>query len=59
VTTAALTCRHRTRRSERGIASTPARFYNQSDAAQLNTIFTSIAIDILHGASRLVDDDTP
>jgi hypothetical protein len=42
----------------RGIASTPAQFYNQPDAAQLNTIFTSIALDILHGASRLVDDDT-
>jgi Putative Flp pilus-assembly TadE/G-like/von Willebrand factor type A domain len=39
-----------------GIASTKAQFYNQPDAAQLNTIFTAIATDILHGASRLVDD---
>jgi hypothetical protein len=42
----------------RGIASTSAQFYNQPDAAQLNTIFTAIATDILHGASRLVDDST-
>jgi hypothetical protein len=40
----------------RGIASSSAQFYNQPDAAQLNSIFTAIATDILHGASRLVDD---
>ena len=40
-----------------GIASDSTQFYNQPDAAQLNTIFTKIANDILHGASRLVDDN--
>jgi hypothetical protein len=40
-----------------GIASDPSQFYNQPDAAQLNSIFTAIANDILHGASRLVDDN--
>ncbi len=40
-----------------GIASTSSQFYNQPDAAQLNTIFAEIANDILHGASRLVDDN--
>ena len=40
-----------------GIASNSSQFYNQPDAAQLNTIFTAIANDILHGASRLVDDN--
>ncbi len=40
-----------------GIASDPSQFYNQPNAAQLNTIFTAVANDILHGASRLVDDN--
>jgi Putative Flp pilus-assembly TadE/G-like/von Willebrand factor type A domain len=39
-----------------GIAS-PGDFYNQPDAAQLNTIFSSIASDLLQGTSRLVDDN--
>jgi hypothetical protein len=39
------------------MASGNGAFYNQPDAAQLNTIFTSVAADILHGTSRLVDDD--
>ncbi len=40
-----------------GMASDPSQFYNQPDAAQLNSIFPAIATDILHGASRLVDDN--
>jgi Putative Flp pilus-assembly TadE/G-like/von Willebrand factor type A domain len=40
-----------------GIASA-GDFYNQPDAAQLNTIFSSIAVDLLQGTSRLVDDDS-
>jgi hypothetical protein len=39
-----------------GIAS-PGNFYNQPDAAQMNTIFSEIAADILHGTSRLVDNN--
>jgi hypothetical protein len=42
-----------------GIASTSSDFYNQPDAAQLNSIFASIAADLLAGTSRLVDDNTP
>ena len=38
------------------IASSPANFYNKPTPGQLNTIFTSIASDILQGTSRLVDD---
>jgi len=38
------------------IASSPSNFYNKPDPGQLNTIFTSIASDILQGTSRLVDD---
>ena len=41
-----------------GIASAPDTFYNEPDAVQLNTIFTSIASDIFRTAS-LIDDDTP
>ncbi len=41
----------------KGIASDPSQFYNQPDAAQLNSIYTAIANDILHGTSRLVDDN--
>jgi hypothetical protein len=40
----------------RGIASNPEQFYEQPNADQLNSIFRAIATDILHGASRLVDD---
>ncbi len=40
-----------------GIASNSSQFYNQPNAAQLNTIFAAIANDVLHGASRLVDDN--
>jgi Putative Flp pilus-assembly TadE/G-like/von Willebrand factor type A domain len=40
-----------------GIASDPSQFYNQPDAAQLNTIFAAVANDILQGASRLIDDN--
>ncbi len=40
-----------------GIASA-GDFYNQPDAAQLNTIFASIAADLLQGTSRLVDDNS-
>jgi Flp pilus assembly protein TadG len=36
--------------------ASPGDFYNQPDAAQLNTIFSSIATDIASGSSRLVDD---
>jgi hypothetical protein len=43
----------------RGIASDSSQFYSQPDAAQLNTIFAAVANDVLHGASRLVDDNTP
>jgi hypothetical protein len=43
----------------RGIASASDNFYNQPNAAQLNTIFASVAADLLAGTSRLVDDDTP
>jgi Putative Flp pilus-assembly TadE/G-like/von Willebrand factor type A domain len=38
------------------IASSPSDFYNKPTPGQLNTIFTSIASDILQGTSRLVDD---
>jgi hypothetical protein len=38
------------------IASAPGNFYNRPTPGQLNTIFTSIASDILQGTSRLVDD---
>ena len=40
-----------------GIA-TSGDFNNQPDAAQLNTIFASIAADLLQGTSRLVDDNS-
>jgi Putative Flp pilus-assembly TadE/G-like/von Willebrand factor type A domain len=33
-------------------------FYNQPDAAQLNTIFTKVAVDLLQGTSRLIDDNS-
>ncbi len=43
-----------------GIASpaTPQNqyFYNQPDADQLNTIYASVAADLLAGTSRLIDD---
>jgi hypothetical protein len=42
-----------------GIASDPTQFYNQPNAAELNTIFSAVANDILHGSSRLIDDNTP
>ena len=42
-----------------GIASDPTQFFNQPNAAQLNTAFSAVANDILHGTSRLVDDNTP
>ena len=38
-----------------GIAS-PGNYYNQPTASQLNTIYASVAADILAGTSRLVDD---
>jgi hypothetical protein len=41
----------------RGIASEPGNFYNKPDPGQLNTIFASIAADILRGHSKLVDND--
>jgi hypothetical protein len=41
------------------IASSPGNFYNKPTPGQLNTIFTSIASDILQGSSRLVDDNAP
>jgi hypothetical protein len=41
----------------RGMASSGGYFYNQPDAGQLNTIYTAVAADILHGTSKLVDDD--
>ncbi len=41
-----------------GIASS-GNFYNQPDAAQLNTIFASVAADLLAGTSRLVDNNLP
>ncbi len=37
-----------------GIASS-GNYYNQPDAAQLNTIYANVAADILAGTSRLVD----
>lgn len=40
------------------IASDPSRFYNQPAAAQLNTIYTSVAADLLYGHSKLVDDNS-
>ncbi|HZQ90114.1 MAG TPA: pilus assembly protein TadG-related protein [Gaiellaceae bacterium] len=43
----------------RAIASTSSDFYNQPDAAQLNSIYASIAADLLAGTSQLVDDDAP
>ncbi len=33
-------------------------YYNQPDAAQLNTIFAAVAADLLQGTSRLVDDNS-
>ncbi len=36
--------------------ASPGNFYNQPNAAQLNTIFAAIATDIGSGSSRLVDD---
>ena len=36
--------------------ASPGNFYNQPNAAQLNTIFAAIASDIGSGSSRLVDD---
>lgn len=41
----------------RGIASEPDNYYAKPDPGQLNTIFTRIAADILHGSSKLVDDN--
>lgn len=38
------------------VASTPSNYYEKPNPGQLNTIFTSIASDILQGTSRLVDD---
>ena len=38
------------------IASSPSDFYDKPSPGQLNTIFTSIASDILQGTSRLIDD---
>jgi hypothetical protein len=40
----------------RGIAGDPSRFYNQPTPGQLNTIYTSVAADLLYGHSKLVDD---
>jgi hypothetical protein len=40
----------------RQIASSPGNYYQKPTPGQLNTIFTSIASDILQGTSRLVDD---
>ena len=37
--------------------ASPGNFYNQPNAAQLNTIFAAIATDIGQGSSRLVDDN--
>ena len=37
--------------------ASPGNFYNQPDAAQMNTIFSAIAADILHGTSKLVDNN--
>jgi hypothetical protein len=39
------------------IASRPSDYYEKPDPGQLNQIFTSIAADLLHGTSRLIDDD--
>ncbi len=36
--------------------ASPGDFYNQPNAAQLDTIFAAIATDIGQGSSRLVDD---
>ncbi|HEY7206696.1 MAG TPA: vWA domain-containing protein [Gaiellaceae bacterium] len=41
------------------IASDPSDFYNQPSPGQLNTLFGQVAADILHGTSKLVDNDTP
>jgi len=38
--------------------ASPGNFYNQPDAAQLNTIFAAVAADLLQGTSRLVDDNS-
>lgn len=38
--------------------ATPGDYYNQPDAAQLNTIFAAVAADLLQGTSRLVDDNS-
>jgi Flp pilus assembly protein TadG len=37
--------------------ASPGNFYNQPNAAQLDTIFAAIATDIGQGSSRLVDDN--
>jgi Putative Flp pilus-assembly TadE/G-like/von Willebrand factor type A domain len=39
-----------------GIAGDPSRFYDQPTAGELNTIYTSVAADLLYGHSKLVDD---
>ncbi len=39
------------------IATDTGNFYNQPNPGQLNTIFTKVAADIAHGASKLVDVD--
>jgi len=39
-----------------GIAGDPSRFYNQPTAGQLDTIYTSVAADLLYGHSKLVDN---
>jgi len=39
-----------------GVAGDPGRFYNQPTPGQLNTIYTSIAADLLYGHSKLVDN---
>ena len=36
--------------------ASPGNFYNQPQAAELDTIFAAIATDISQGSSRLVDD---
>ena len=38
--------------------ASPGNYYNQPDAAQLNTIFAAVATDLLAGTSRLVDDNS-
>jgi hypothetical protein len=40
------------------VASRPSDYYEKPDPGQLNNLYPSIAADLLHGTSRLIDDNS-